>query len=365
MAQIAVLLPKPQSALRLTIARDSDLTPWTVETMKKIKIIVYMCKDFERYAFERESALATSAIHWTLVKEALNQETAKLAQGHDAACISTQDDGSEQALGWLCDAGIRFITLRSTGYDKIDFTALKKLGMRLSNVHYAPQSVAEMTLMLILMTQRHAKRIERQNERQQFSLSPLLARQLNDLSIGIIGAGHIGQSVIKLLKPFGCRLLVHSRALKNDTNVDYEITDFDNLIAQSDVISLHIPHTPENHHIIDAKVIENMKDKATLINTARGALIDTRAMIDALKRSKLAAVGLDVLEDEAESYLQKDGVPTRHWPYFEQLQTMDNAILTPHVGFYTQRAMQEIVDKVAQAAQDFVNGKKPTSEVIK
>ena len=273
-----------------------------------------------------------------ICKEAPSLENAYLVKGYEyVSIITTKID--RPLLEKFREFGVKMISTRTVGYDHIDLEAARQLGIRVSNVSYSPECVADYTMMLILMSIRKMKRIMQRAEINDFSLPGIQGRELPNFTIGVLGTGRIGQAVIRDL---------HG-------SVIYE---------KCDLITLHMPLSEDNFHIIDASAMKNMKDGVVIINTARGSLIDTKALIEALESGKVGAAGLDVIEDELGMYYynRKSDILSKRDLYV--LRGFPNVIVTPHMAFYTDQAVSDMVKHSIESCILREAGKKDPWEVV-
>ena len=291
-------------------------------------------------------------------------ENADLAKGYDALSIITNPMYPE-LLDHYAELGIRYISTRSIGYDHIDLVHAKKLGMGIAHVTYSPNSVANYTIMLILMATRNMPFIMKQADNQNFALQGKMGKELSLSTVGIIGTGKIGETVARRLKGFGCRILANDIYPKESLKGIVEYVDLDTLYAQSDIITLHAPGLPENHHMIDSEAISKMKDGVILVNAARGSLIDTQALIDALESKKVGFAALDTFEAESGLYylnFEQEIMANRDRAI---LKTFPNVILSPHMAFYTEQSVSDMVENSIRGLLDFEKkGERPFEVII-
>lgn len=262
-------------------------------------------------------------------------------------CISVghKSSISEANLLNLSRAGVKYISTRSVGYDHIDIRAAVRMGITVGNVQYSPDGVADYTLMLMLMAIRNAKSIVSRSESHNFKLHNTRGRELRDMTVGVVGTGRIGRAVIKRLHGFGCRVLTYSRG--------QDCGQLNELLKNSDIISLHTPLNEETYHMLGKKQLDIMKNGAFLINTGRGALIDTSELISALEAGKIGGAALDVLEgEEGIFYFDYSKKPIGNKNLLK-LQNMPNVIITPHTAYYTRRALYDTVEKTILNCLDF------------
>ena len=251
---------------------------------------------------------------------------------------------------------MKAICCRSIGYDHIDLEKARELGMKISNADYPPEGVANFAIMLMLMSLRKAGHILKRGEAQDYSLQGKIGRDISTCTVGVIGTGRIGRTVLQHLSGFGCRLLAYDLYPNDEVKKIAEYVPLETLLAESDVITLHTNATEENHHLIDTKAIERMKPGVTIINTARGKLIDSDALLKALESGQVGAASLDVLENENGLYYYDrmgDVIPNTE---LAALRAMPNVLLTDHTAFYTYEAVKSMVLSVLESAAAFAEG---------
>jgi D-specific alpha-keto acid dehydrogenase len=249
---------------------------------------------------------------------------------------------SGRTLGALKDAGVEYVSTRSIGFDHIDLDAAATLGITVENTVYDPDGVADFTLMLILMAIRNAREVIRATDRNDFRLGEARGRDLRDMTVGVVGVGNIGEAVVRRLHGFGCRVLAHSHRWSSTARADF--VSFDDLLRESDVVTLHVPLDADTYHLIGHRQIDAMKDGAFLVNTSRGPLVDTGALVAALECGKLGGVALDVLEGEDGIFSFDCTARSIDNPFLSRLQRLPNAIVTPHTAYFTRRALRDTVE---------------------
>lgn len=276
----------------------------------------------------------------------LTAETAAAARGYPAVCVFVNDRLDAIAIKQLAEGGTRLIALRCAGFNNVDLNAAADCGIRVVRVpSYSPQSVAEFTLGLMLCLHRQFHRAYARVRNGNFALEGLLGRDLGGSTVGIVGTGRIGAALAQLLKGFGVQLLaVDPIVNERCRELGVRYVSFDELLAQSDVITLHCPLTPKTHHLFDAVAFARMRRGAMLINTSRGAVVDTRALIAALKSGQLGAVALDVYEQEGDLFFTDLSNEVIQDDIFGRLLTFPNVLVTAHQGFFTERALAEIAN---------------------
>lgn len=278
-----------------------------------------------------------------------------LAKGYDVVnVITTVFD--QPMLKKLHDMGVKCIATRTIGYDHIDVDYAKSLGMGVIHISYSPNSVADYAIMMMLMGLRRMPHIMERANIQDYTLKGKIGRELPDCTVGVIGTGRIGRTVIRHLSGFGCKMLAYDLYENEEVKQYAEYTDLDTLLKNSDVITLHAPATDDNYHMIDAAAIEKMKQDVVIINCARGALMDTDALIDGIENGKVGFAGLDVVEHESGLYyFNRMGEPL-HNPRLAILRSYSNVLVSPHTAFYTEEAVANMAENSIIGAMKYMNG---------
>lgn len=277
---------------------------------------------------------------------------------HGVVGITIQGRNSSinsELLKKLSNVGIKYLVVRSSGVNNINITNAHQYGIKVSNVSYSPNSVAEFTIMLMLMILRKIKLINARNEAQNFSLSGIQGSELSEKTVGIIGTGAIGIQVAKLLNTFGCRVLAYNHSKKDALKGIVTYTTFNELISKSDVITLHLPLNKSTFHIIDTKEINNMRKNSILINCARGALVNTTALINGIASLNILGAGLDTIEHENTLFQQDHQYTFKYHKEWQILKGFPNVILTPHTAFYTDRAVYDMVSNSLKSLYSFIH----------
>ena len=313
---------------------------------KKITITVFGCEPDEAAVFHKLSRKFGVTV--SLIGEAVSENNARLAEGCQCVSISHKAELSESLLLALKNAGVKYICTRSIGFNHIDIQAAGQMGMTIGTVAYSPGSVADYSVMFMLMLMRGTKSVIYRAERQNYCLNNLRGKELRDMTVGVLGTGRIGQAVIERLKGFGCRVLAYDRNHKAET--DY--VPFCELLQSSDIITLHVPLTEDTFHMIGRKQLELMRKEALLVNPARGALVDTGALVDALADGKIGGAALDVLEGEEGIFYYDCTHKALEHPILSALQRMPNVIVTPHTAYHTERVL---VDTVSNTISNCLN----------
>ncbi len=282
-------------------------------------------------------------------------DNVELARGYDAIS-ATPCDLSADMLERFYNVGVRYVATRSIGVDHIDLQKAKELGMGVCHVSYAPETVADYAIMLMLMCCRKICHILERSRVQDYTLKGKMGKDICDCTIGVIGTGQIGKTVIKHLSTFGCRLLAYDLYPNAECAELAEYVSLEELYAKSDIITLHTPATADNYHMLNKEAFDQMKEDVIIINTARGALIDTDALITAIESGKIGHAALDVLEHEDGLYYINrvgDAIENRQMAV---LRSFPNVILSPHTAFYTRKVVQDMVYKTIRGVQDMMSG---------
>ena len=301
-------------------------------------IAIYGCGQDEAALF-REVSPRLGVVP-TITGAAVSERNIGLALGNRCISIGHKTQVTNATLLALSEAGVTYISTRSVGYNHIDVNYAESVGISVETVAYSPDSVADYTLMLMLMAVRHAKSVIRRAEVHDYRLNDVRGKELRDLTIGVIGTGRIGAAVMDRLRGFGCRMLAHDKRPRTAA----EYLPLDELLRQSDVVTLHTPLNAETHHLLDRRRIEQMKHGAFIINTGRGSLLDTEALVPALESGKVGGAALDVLEgEEGIFYADCRSKPLEDTPLL-RLQQLPNVIISPHTAYYTDHALRDTVE---------------------
>jgi len=329
-----------------------------------MKIAVFDAHKFERPIFDELNERFHQEL--TFFEPRLTEETAALAKGFNAVCSFANDRVNAQVIRQLKEAGIKLIALRSAGFNHVDLPAAKELGIKVVRVPaYSPYAVAEHAVALILALNRKICRASSRVHELNFSLDGLVGFDLHGKTVGVVGTGRIGSVMVKILTGFGCQVLAFDQTKNPDVEerMGVTYTDLDEIYRRSDIISLHVPLTKSTRHLVDEKAFSKMKKGAMLINTGRGALIDTKALIGALKTGQVGAAGLDVYEEEENIFFQDLSEKVLQDDVLARLMTFPNVLITAHQAFLTREALHNIVETTLQNIQDFEKGLPLKNEV--
>lgn len=276
----------------------------------------------------------------TIVEAALSDANIELAIGNRSISIGHKTRVTNPLLLALSRVGVGYVSTRSIGYDHLDVDYATSVGIAVGNVAYSPDSVADYTLMLMLMAVRHAKQVLRRADVHDYRLSGARGRELRDLTVGVVGTGRIGTAVIDRLRGFGCRVLAHD----SHAETSGDDAPLDELLRRSDIVTLHTPLTAGTHHLLDRRRIDRMKRGAFIVNTGRGPLLDTEALLAALESGRLGGAALDVLEgEEGVFYADRRNRPIENTTLL-RLQELPNVLISPHTAYYTDHALNDAIE---------------------
>ncbi|MGG6270345.1 2-hydroxyacid dehydrogenase [Leptolyngbya sp. AN03gr2] len=322
-----------------------------------MKVAVFSTKPYDRSFLEA----ANQSYHHELVffEVPLSQDTAKLAAGFPAVCVFIHDQLDEPTLNALADQGTRLIALRAAGFNNVNLTIAKQRNLTVVRVPaYSPYAVAEHAVGLILMLDRKLHRAYNRTRDDNFSLVGLLGFDLHGCTVGIIGTGKIGYCFAKIMNGFGCHLLAYDPYQNPDClKLGVQYVELSELLSASDIVSLHCPLMPETHHLINAESLQNLKPGAMLINTSRGGLIDTRAVIQAIRSGAIGSFGTDVYEEEENLFFEDRSDTIIQDETFQVLQSFPNVVITAHQGFFTRNALEQIAETTLTNITDFAKGR--------
>jgi D-specific alpha-keto acid dehydrogenase len=303
-----------------------------------VGISVYGCERDEARRF-RELA-ARFGVLPTITDAAVREDNLELTCGNRCISVSHKTRLSSAVLVALSRSGVEYISTRSIGYNHIDVQCAQSLGMTVEPVAYSPDSVADYTLMLMLMLVRNTNSTISRAQVHDYRLNDIRGKELRDMTVGVVGTGRIGAAVINRLRGFGCRVLAYDRCAKSSA----EYVPLHVLLQRSDVVTLHTPLNAGTHHLLNRECIEQMKHGAFIVNTGRGPLIDTVALLPALESGRLGGAALDVLEgEEGIFYFDLRQRPIKN-QLLLRLQRLPNVLITPHAAYYTDHALSDAVE---------------------
>lgn len=329
-----------------------------------MRVAFFSTKAYDRLSFE---AINLNYHHdLTFFDAQLNSNTALMAEGFPAVCMFVNDIADAATLDLLAARGTRLLALRSAGFNTVDLKRAAELGIKVVRVPaYSPYAVAEHAVALVLTLNRKIYKSYNRVRDDNFSLEGLLGFDLHGCTVGVIGTGKIGLVFAQIMQGFGCSLLGYDAF----PNAQFEAIDnahyvqLPELLANSDIISLHCPLLPETHHLINSNTIAQMKPGVMLINTSRGGLIDTPAVIAGLKSGRIGYLGIDVYEQEDELFFQDLSDTIIQDDTFQLLQSFPNVVITAHQGFFTRNALEAIATTTLSNITDFEQGQPLKNEV--
>lgn len=326
-----------------------------------MQVTVYNCRPFDEKELFLEYAKELG-IDLVLCNDAPDLNNVSLCKGSRCVDVITSKIDAPLIKAFH-EQGVEYITTRTIGYDHIDLEAAGKYGIKVGNAPYGPNGVADYTVMLILMSIRKMGAILGRTNLQDYTLQGLNGRELRDLTVGVIGTGRIGSTVIRNLSGFGCRILAYDLYEKDEVKQLATYEPLEKIWKESDVITLHTPLTEDNHHLINADTIAQMKDGVVIVNTARGALIDSDAFIDAIENGKIGAAGLDVVENEFGLYYYDHKADILKNRELAMLRSFPNVTVSHHMAFYTKNYVETVVKDSLMSCKLYMEGAKNPWEV--
>ncbi|HBA50242.1 MAG TPA: 2-hydroxyacid dehydrogenase [Lachnospiraceae bacterium] len=328
-----------------------------------MKILFYDTKSYDRESFEAiVKNFPEISIEYT--KSDLDPRTAALAEGFDAVCAFVSSDIGTQTMEILHDKKIRLLLMRCAGFNNVDLDTARKYGIRIMRVPgYSPEAVAEHAMALALASNRRLYKAYNKVRENDFSLSGLMGFNFYQKTAGIIGTGKIGAAMCRICHGFGMKVIAYD-VYQNESLKDFvEYVPLDQLLSDSDVISLHCPLMDSTYHLINIDTIKKMKDGVILVNTSRGALVKTDDLIEGIRMHKFAGVGLDVYEEETNNVFEDRSDEILEHSTTARLLSFPNVMITSHQGFFTREALSAIASTTLQNAADYAAGKESPNDV--
>ncbi len=326
------------------------------------KIAFYDTKTYDRKWFTALSE--NTGVEICFLEMRLNADTAPLAAGCRIVCAFVNDDLSQKTLTVLKNNGVSAVVMRCAGYNNVDVKAAENLGIRVYRVpSYSPTSVAEHAMALLLSLARKTHRAFVRTRERNFSLEGLEGIDLKGRTCGVVGTGKVGYELCNMCRGFGMKVVAYDLYPRWESGIEY--TDLDELFKRSDVISLHCPLTPETYHMVDSHAIELMKPGVYIINTSRGPLIDSSALLEGIKSGKIGAAGLDVYEEEAEVFYEDVSLEVMEDDVLNLLLSQPNVLVTSHQAFLTDEALEAIARTTLQNVRCFLLGEETDRELTK
>ncbi len=329
----------------------------------KLKLAIFDTRKYDKRGFTK---YCPENIELVPIKSSLNKDTAVLALGCKVVCVFVNDKCDRAAIEVLAKYGVELIALRCAGYNNVDLVACEDHNIRVVRVPaYSPHAVAEHTIALIMMLNRNLHKAYLRNRSGQFLLDGLVGFDMHKKTVGVIGTGKIGRCVIDILLGFGCNVLCYDPYPNDELATSNQIryVTLNELFEQSQIITLHSPLNADTFHMIDGDSIDKMLDGVMLINTSRGGLVDTKALIKGLKSGKIAKAGLDVYEEEAEIFFKDKSEGVIDDDTFARLLTFNNVVITSHQAFLTNEALTNIAQTTFENIGEYIDGKPLTNRV--
>lgn len=321
-----------------------------------MNVLVFSARPYDQNYLQK----ANDGTHtFDFTADALTADTARLARGYEAVCCFVDDHAPAEVIERLAEGGTKLLTLRCTGFNNVDLKAAERHGITVARVlRYSPYSVAEFAVALLLTLNRKTYRAYNRTREYNFLLDGLLGFDLHGKTVGVVGTGKIGEVFCGIMQGFGCRVLAYDvQQNPRCVEIGVEYLGLDALLPECDIVSLHVPLLPETRHLINADTLGKLKRGATLLNTSRGGLIDTPALVDALRSGRVGAAGLDVYEEEEGLYYQDlSATPTRD-DVLSTLLAFPNVIVTGHQAFFTHEALSTIAATTIANLSDFEQGR--------
>ncbi len=313
-----------------------------------MRIAIFSTKPYDQATLQTTPGAAQH--QFTFLKARLEPESVALAASHDAVCAFVNDVLDRTVLAQLHELGIKLVVMRCAGFNNVDLPAAKELGITVARVpEYSPFSVAEHTVGMMLSLNRHLHRAYNRVRERNFALEGLLGFDMHGRTAGVIGTGKIGSQVCRILVGIGCKVICYDKFIDESLiSENLRYAPLDEVLRESEILTLHCPLTPETHHLVNPVSLEQMKPGVMLINTSRGGLLDTKAVLGALKSGKIGYLGLDVYEDEAELFFEDRSGVVLQDDIFARLLTFSNVLITGHQAFFTRDAL----DKIASVTLD-------------
>lgn len=330
--------------------------------MNKFKVAVFSSKPYDEKSF---NALSPEHMELSYFDTRLTEQSVNLAKGFDAVCAFVNDELNQNVLTALNDMGVKGIALRCAGFNNIDLTSYKDLPIRAARVPaYSPEAVAEHTIAMMMTLNRKLHKAYNRTKEDNFSLDGLLGFNIHNKTLGLIGTGKIGLATARIVKGFGAKVIAYDPCPSPlSEEIGFSYVSLEQLLAESDIVSLHCPLSEDTHHIIDENAIAQMKRGVMLINTSRGGLVDTSAVITALKSGHISNLALDVYEQESELFFEDHSSRVVQDDVFQRLLTFPNVLITGHQGFFTEEALAQIAATTMHNLQCFSDEAKCDNEI--
>jgi len=329
-----------------------------------MRVAFFDTRDYDRCFFERANQRHGFSI--TYFQERLHSGSLRMAWGHDCVCAFVNDQLDGETLQGLAQGGIGLIALRCAGFNQVDLPSAARLGLRVLRVPgYSPEAVAEHATALVLALNRKIHRAYARVRECNFSLEGLVGFDLHGKTVGLVGLGRIGLAAARIFRGFGCQVLASDKRTPPEAaELGLSMVPLESLLSRADIVSLHVPLTAETRHLIDERALSLMKRGAMLINTGRGALVDSRALIQALKKGTLGAAGLDVYEEEEGLFFHDLSCQVLQDDQLARLLTFPNVLITAHQGFLTHEALTAIAETTLANVQAYAETRIYTAALL-
>ncbi|UIR57308.1 2-hydroxyacid dehydrogenase [Sphingobacterium sp. SRCM116780] len=329
-----------------------------------MKIAFFSTKPYDKEFFEKENEKYGFELNF--YETHLGPHIVNAIENEDAVCVFVNDRLNREVIEVLAQKGVKLIALRCAGFNNVDIDAAKELGIQICRVPaYSPEAVAEHTMAMLLTLNRKTHKAYNRVREQNFALNGLLGFNLYQKKIGVIGTGKIGKAFVKIALGFGAEVIAYD-LYPDQTLLDLHVkyVDLDTLFAESDIISLHCPLTPENHYLINKESLDKMKNGVTIINTSRGNLIHTNDAIKALKERKIGLLGIDVYEQEEKLFFKDLSTTIIEDDTIQLLMSFPNVLLTAHQAFFTREALEQISQRTLKSIADLLKDGTTDKEVL-
>ncbi len=324
-------------------------------------IAFFSTQPYDRQFFEK----AETSHKFEYFETRLRPQTVKLARGFDGVCVFVNDRLNAETLQLLAEADIKLVALRCAGFNNVDLKEAQKQGIRVMRVPaYSPEAVAEHALALIMTLARKTHKAYNRVRDGNFSLVRLTGFTIHGKTTGVIGTGQIGKAFCRIMLGMGAKVVAYDKYPSDDMkSLGVQYKPLEEVLKESDIVSLHCPLTPETHHIINKESLSIMKPEAMLVNTSRGKLVDTSSVIEALKDEKLGQLAIDVYEQEEKLFFRDLSEQIIRDDQISRLMNFHNVLITAHQGFFTKESMEQITQSTLENINDFIAGKPSDNEV--
>ncbi len=329
-----------------------------------MKVVVFSTQSYDRQFLEAANHAHRHEL--IFLEPRLAAETAALAMNTPAVCVFINDQLDDVVLRAIAAQGVRLIAIRAAGFNNVDLKTAEELGMTVVRVPaYSPYAVAEHAIALILTLNRKIYRAYNRVRDDNFSLEGLIGFDLHGSTVGIVGTGKIGQCFAQIMQGFGCKLLAYDPYPNAEClKIGVQYVELSTLLSASDIVSLHCPLTPENHHLINTESLVDLKPGAMLINTSRGGLMDTNAVIKSIKTGQIGYLGIDVYEQEEALFFQDLSDTIIQDDTFQLLQSFPNVVITAHQAFFTRNALKSIAETTLANITNFTQGRPCPNQIL-